>query len=125
MQSLEDGDYGRARHQQQFVKALAKEAKKQGFRSNPLKIYDVVKAAGKALTVDLRGESFENWIYTLRTVADNDVVLLKANGGKFNPVSCGNESCEGLTPETLALFNAMRDDTVAKFVVDHPDFINV
>lgn len=122
--SLEDGDYGRARHQQQFLKAMAKEAKKQGFRSNPLKIYDVVKAAGKALTVDLRGESFENWVYTMRSVADNDLVMLKANGGKFNSVPCGNESCEGLTPETIELFNAMRNDTVGKFVVDHPDFVN-
>jgi LCP family protein required for cell wall assembly len=122
--SLVDGDYGRQRHQQQFVKALAKKAKEQGIGSNPKKLIDIIKAAGKTLTVDLRGASVENWLFTVRNLADSDVVMLKANGGEFYQVNCGGEQCEGLTDETLQMFRAMADDTMADFVLDHPQFIN-
>jgi LCP family protein required for cell wall assembly len=123
--SLVDGDYGRQRHQQQFVKALAKRAKEQGIASNPKKMIDIIKAAGKTLTVDLRGASVENWLFTVRNLADSDVVMLKANGGEFHVVNCGGgESCEGLTDDTLDMFRAMADDTVADFVLNHPQFIN-
>jgi LCP family protein required for cell wall assembly len=122
--SLVDGDYGRQRHQQQFIKALAKRAKEQGVGSNPKKLLDIMKAAGQTLTVDLRGASVENWLFTVRNLADSDVMLLKANGGEFHSASCGGESCETLTDETLDMFRAMADDTVADFVVGHPQFIN-
>lgn len=122
--SLVDGDYGRQRHQQQFIKALAKRAKEQGIGSNPKKLLDIMKSAGKALTVDLRGASVADWLLTVRNLADSDVVLLKANGGEFHAVNCGGEACEGLTDETLDMFRAMSDDSVADFVLNHPQFIN-
>jgi len=122
--SLVDGDYGRQRHQQQFIKALAKRAKEQGVGSNPKKMLDIMKAAGQTLTVDLRGASVENWLFTVRGLADDDVMLLKANGGEFHTVSCGGESCESLTDETLDMFRAMADDTVSDFLLGHPQFIN-
>jgi len=122
--SLPDGDYGRQRHQQQFVKALAKEAKKQNIQSNPVRFLGLLKAAGSALTVDLHGASFESWALTLRNVADNDMVLLKSNGGKFDPIPCGNEQCEGLTQETMDMFAAIRDDKIAEFVLNHSDFVS-
>jgi LCP family protein required for cell wall assembly len=122
--SLVDGDYGRQRHQQQFIKALAKRAKDQGVGSNPKKLIDIIKAAGKTLTVDLRGASVENWLFTVRGLADSDVVMLKANGGEFYNVPCGGESCEGLTDETIDMFRSMSDDTVGDFVLNHPEFIN-
>jgi LCP family protein required for cell wall assembly len=122
--SLDDGDYGRARHQQQFLKAMAKEAKKQNVASNPKKLYEIIQAAGKTLTVDTRGVSIEDWVFTLRNVADSDLVMLKANGGKFHPIRCGDAECEGLAPENLVAFKAMREDTMAEFTIAHPDFIN-
>jgi LCP family protein required for cell wall assembly len=122
--SLEDGDYGRARHQQQFFKALAKKAKEQGLGSNPKKTLDIIKAGGKTLTVDLRGASVDNWLFTVKDLADSDVVLLKANGGQFNSVRCNGEECEQLNQKTLDMFKAMADDTVGDFVLANPDFIN-
>jgi LCP family protein required for cell wall assembly len=122
--SLEDGDYGRQRHQQQFLKALAKEAKKQNLAGNPRKLLQIIQAAGKTLTLDLRGARIESWLFTVRNVADSDIVMLKSNGGKFNAVQCGAESCEGLTPETLSMFESLANDTLSEFVVQHPEFIN-
>jgi LCP family protein required for cell wall assembly len=122
--SLVDGDYGRARHQQQFFKALAKKAKSQGLGSNPTKALGIVKAGGEALTVDLRGASVDNWLFTVKDLADSDVVLLKANGGQFNSIRCNGEDCEQLNQKTLDMFKAMADDTVSDFVLANPDFIN-
>lgn len=122
--SLVDGDYGRARHQQQFFKALAKKAKAQGLGTNPTKALGIVKAGGEALTVDLRGASVDNWLFTVKDLADSDVVLLKANGGQFNSVRCNGEDCEQLNEKTLQMFKAMADDTVSDFVLANPDFIN-
>jgi len=68
--------------------------------------------------------SVENWLFTVRGLADDDVMLLKANGGEFHTVSCGGESCESLTDETLDMFRAMADDTVSDFLLGHPQFIN-
>jgi LCP family protein required for cell wall assembly len=124
-ESLEDGDYGRQRHQQQFFKALAKKAKDSGIGGNPAKMLDIIKAGGKTLTVDLRGASIENWLFTVKGLADSDVVLLKANGGQFNSITCGGgESCEQLNEKTLEMFQAMKADTVSEFVLANPDFIN-
>jgi LCP family protein required for cell wall assembly len=122
--SLEDGDYGRQRHQQQFVKALAKRAKDRELQKSPLKLLELVKSIGSALTVDLNGASIESWLYTVKGVGDNDVVLLKSNGGKFNPIRCGGEECEGLTQETLDMFAALKADSVDDFVLAHPDFVS-
>jgi LCP family protein required for cell wall assembly len=122
--TLVDGDYGRARHQQQFFKALAKKAKDTGLGSNPKKTLDIIKAGGKTLTVDLRGASVDNWLFTVKDLADSDVVLLKANGGQFNSIRCNGEDCEQLNQKTLDMFKAMADDTVSDFVLANPDFIN-
>ena len=51
--------------------------------------------------------------------------MLKTNGGKVNSImdpSLG--SCELLTDESRAMFQAMRGNRVAQFVAEHPDFVN-
>jgi LCP family protein required for cell wall assembly len=122
---LENGDYDRQRHQQQFLKAILKEAKKQGVTSNPLKAIQIINAAGKALTVDTQGVGIDSWAYTLRNVTDNELVMLKTNGGKVNSVQDPTlGSCELLTDESVDMFKALRSDTLANFVYAHPDFIN-
>ena len=61
----------------------------------------------------------------MRGVADSDVVLLKANGGQFNTVSCGGgEACEQINELTMEMFQAMQKDTVGDFVLNHPEFIS-
>jgi LCP family protein required for cell wall assembly len=122
--SLEDGDYGRQRHQQQFVKALAKRAKDRDLQKNPLKVLELVKSIGSALTVDLNGASFESWLYTVKGVSENDVVMLKSNAGKFNPIRCGSEECEGLSEDTQAMLKSLKSDEIDEFIGQHPDFVS-
>jgi LCP family protein required for cell wall assembly len=121
---LPNGDYDRARHQRQFIKAIAAEAKKQGVTTNPVKLYQVVSAAGKALTTDTGGVGLDSWLFTLRTLTSDDLVMMSTNGGKVHPVNCGGQSCEGLTTESAEMFDHLRRDTVGDFLLSHPDFIN-
>src|SRR5262249_38743652 len=64
--SLNDGDYGRQRHQQQLIKALVREAKAQGLTTNPSKALDLIKSVGSALEVWTNGASLADWFFTLK-----------------------------------------------------------
>jgi LCP family protein required for cell wall assembly len=121
---LPNGDYDRQRHQQQFLKAILKEAKKQGVAKNPVKLYQIMKASGNALTVDLRGLKVEDWVFALSGVIDGEIMMLRTNAGKVNPVTLGNESAEGLSGESADMFRAVREDSLAEFITAHPDFVS-
>ncbi|GGN89892.1 hypothetical protein GCM10010112_74740 [Actinoplanes lobatus] len=117
---LKNGDYDRQRHQQQLIKAIAKKASEGGVLSNPLKINSLVKAAGKAFTLDTGQIELTEFVLGLKNVAANDLVLLRTNNGTFS----GNNSGREVFNETsLKMFQAVKNDTLAEFVLDHPDVI--
>ncbi|GGN24784.1 LCP family protein required for cell wall assembly [Actinoplanes campanulatus] len=117
---LKNGDYDRQRHQQQLIKAIAKKASEGGVLSNPLKINSLVKAAGKAFTLDTGQIELTDFVLGLKNVAANDLVLLRTNNGTFS----GNNSGREVFNETsLKMFQAVKNDTLAEFVLDHPDVI--
>ncbi|WP_173157880.1 LCP family protein [Phytohabitans suffuscus] len=121
--SLSDGDYGRQRHQQQLIKAIAKEATSKGVITNPLKLNNVIKAAGKAFVLDTQGIPVEDFIFTLRGVAAHDLVLIKTNAGKFNTQRVNGQEFEQLSEESLQMLGAVRDGRLAEFVISNPQFI--
>lgn len=121
---LPNGDYDRQRHQQQFLTAMLAAAKKQGVTSNPLKLYNVINAAGQALTVDTNGIAIDDWLFTLRGVIDHNVVMLKTNGGKVNSAMFNGSSVEQLTEESRQMFEAVKADRLDAFVALHSDFVS-
>lgn len=121
--SLSDGDYGRQRHQQQLIKAIAEEATSTGVITNPLKLNNVIKAAGKAFVLDTQGIPVEDFIFTLRGVAANDLVLIKTNAGAFNTQTVGGQEFEQLSEQSMQMLGAVRDGTLAEFLVGNPQFI--
>lgn len=118
-----DGDYGRQRHQQQFIKAVAKEATSSGVVTNPAKLDAVIRSAGKLLTFDGGGISIEDWIFALKDVNGGGITMIKTNAGKFNPLTIDGQAFEALTADSQQLLQAVRDDTAAAFVAAHPDWI--
>jgi polyisoprenyl-teichoic acid--peptidoglycan teichoic acid transferase len=121
--SLATGDYGRQRHQQQFIKAVAKAAMSQGL-TDPVKLNQVMTAAGKALTVDPGTASLTDWIFVLKGLGIANMTMLKTNGGAFAPMTCPNgESCEVLTPDSLAMFTAAKNDALPAFISKHPTWV--
>jgi LCP family protein required for cell wall assembly len=120
---IPDGDYGRQRHQQQFLQAVLKKASSGGLLSNAVKLDAVVRTAGPALTFDPGGVSIARWLLALKDVRADKTVLLRTNGGVFNTADVNGESTEVLSDDSMTLFEEVRRDQVGRFVTSHPDWV--
>lgn len=119
-----DGDYGRQRHQQQFVKAIAKAVLKRGMTS-PTQLPSLLKALGKAMIIDTGGISLEDWVFAMKGISTNDLLTIKTNDGHFNSKSIpGIGSVELINDTSEKLFRAVVNDTVDAFIAQHPDWIS-
>ncbi|WP_045744667.1 LCP family protein [Actinoplanes rectilineatus] len=117
---LKNGDYDRQRHQQQLIKAMAKKAASSDLLTNPLKISNLVKAGGESLVLDTGDIPITDFVLGLKGIAAGDMVLLRTNNGTF----AGNDSGrEMITEESRAMFEAVKDDDLDQFVLDHPDVV--
>ncbi|MFI7077630.1 LCP family protein [Micromonospora sp. NPDC049903] len=118
---LANSDYDRQQNQQQLIKAMAKKASQNGTLTNPLKLNELIKAAGKAFILDTGGVSVEDFVFTMRGVTGNELIMLKTNGGTFNGTDSGREA---LSEQTLDMFHAVKQDKLAEFVFYNPEVIS-
>ncbi|GAB3795262.1 hypothetical protein GCM10027605_00920 [Micromonospora zhanjiangensis] len=114
---LRNGDYDRQQHQQQLIKAMAKKAIDGGAMTNPTKLNALMKAAGKAFTLDTGGAPIADFIFTMKGVTGNDLTMLRTNGGTFSTDGAGREV---FNPLTKQMFAAVKNDTLAQFVTANP-----
>jgi LCP family protein required for cell wall assembly len=121
---LPNGDYDRQRHQQQLIKAMAKEATSKGVITDLGKLDRVIKAAGKAFILDTAGVPIADFVFTLKGLAANDLILVKTNAGTFNSAGLKGTSAESLSPESLEMFGAVRDGSLAEWLLDHPRYVS-
>ena len=117
---LKNGDYDRQRHQQQLIKAIAKKASSSGVLTNPIKVKGLMKAAGKAFVLDTGGVPVADFMFTLKGVAANDLVLLRTNNGTFAGNGNGRET---ISPLSKQMFSAVRQDRLAEFIVANPGVV--
>jgi LCP family protein required for cell wall assembly len=117
------GDYDRQRHQQQFLKAVAKEAMSQGM-TDVTKLNTVMSAAGRTLTMDPGRAKITDWIFLLKGIGTEGIQMLRTNGGKYASLKCPDgSSCQVLTQESLNMFRAAKDDKLDEFIDNHPTWI--
>ena len=122
---LQDGDYGRQRHQQQFLMTVFKQLATAETLSSPTKLTGIMKAAGDLFTVDLGNPSPADWVYTLRHIGGNNITMIKTNGGNFSTIDIdqGNGtkvSFQQITPDMTKLLAAVHNDTIDSFLATHP-----
>nr|WP_296064033.1 LCP family protein [uncultured Actinoplanes sp.] len=118
-----DFDYGRQRHQQQFLKALLRQAVGDGLHS-PAKLPGLIKAIGSTMTVDSGGIPLTDWAFAMRDVKPADLVTIQTNNGRFNSASVrGVGSVQILSATSMELLRAARDDKVGQFVAAHPGWV--
>ena len=118
-----DGDYGRQRHQQQFIKAMLKKATSAGVITNPIKINEILGSVGKAVSFYNNNVSLADWIFTLKGVDAEKLVTLRINNGQFNTEIINGQSFELLDQTAKDLLAAFTSDTVSTFVGSHPELI--
>jgi LCP family protein required for cell wall assembly len=119
-----EGDYGRQRNQQLLLQAMASQAASSDVRTNVAKLDELLLAAGDALIVDTNQVDMLTFLFTMRNIRPGDLISLRTNGGSFNSDTRSGQSVELLTAESMAMFEAAANDTMAQFVLNHPDFIN-
>jgi len=88
--------------------------------TNPVKVSSLMKAAGKAFVLDTGGVPVADFIFTLKGVAANDLVLLRSNNGSFAGNGNGRET---ITPKTMAIYQAVKQDKLADFIIGNPDVV--
>ncbi|SDT79406.1 LCP family protein [Actinoplanes derwentensis] len=115
-------DYDRQRHQQQFIKAIAKQAMGRDVVTNPKKLAAVMDAAGGSLTFAGGDHTILDWAVELKDLNVDDIVTVKLpGGGIFEPDYQG----ERFEPGVDDFFKAVTEDRVAAFLLDNPEYVNL
>jgi len=117
-----DGDYGRQRHQQQFVKAMAGQALSADVVTNPIKLDRVLRAAGQSLIFSGRGNSVIDFGLALKNLRPESIQMVKLPGGGVT--ENGKYQGERFEPEVEDFFAALRNEQLDAFLLEHPDFQN-
>ena len=119
-----DYDYGRQRHQQQFIKAVFKEIASTGTLTNFSKLNKVLSAMHDTMTVDSGGISPADWLYAMRNLSPDAIQTIKTNAGQLNTQVIGNSDYQILSQDSIDLLHSIRDDTVQSFVDAHPTWVS-
>ncbi|WP_285551299.1 LCP family protein [Actinoplanes regularis] len=119
---LPNSDYDRQRHQQQFIKAMAKQAMSKGVVSDPARMLKILDSAGDALTFDGNGHGVLDWALALRNLNTDSMISVKLTGdGAYEG---GRYLGETLAPGSEEFFAAVREDRIQEFLLAHPEFVN-
>jgi polyisoprenyl-teichoic acid--peptidoglycan teichoic acid transferase len=119
-----DADYGRQRHQQQFIKAMMNKTMSTGVLTNPGKVNAVLKSVGQAVSFYNNNVSLADWIFTLKGITPSEMFTLKVNNGQFHSETIGGISYETLDDTSVQLLTAIADDQVYPFVKAHPEIVS-
>lgn len=115
-----DADYGRQRHQQQFVKAMVSQAFSADVVTNPVKLDRVLRAAGESLIFNGRGNSIVDFAFALKNIRADSIKTIKLPGEGIGTGSAYQG--ERLLPSADDFFAAIRNEQVDVFLLEHPDF---
>ncbi len=118
---LPEGDYDRQRHQQQILKAIAQKVTDAGLLTNPIKLDQVIRAIGGALTVDNNGVPLEDTVLALRGLRPDDLIGVKIPSHADN---IEGTSYAVLDPPSEGLFAALRDGTLEQWAAANPSYVN-
>lgn len=117
-----DADYGRQRHQQQFIKAMIDQAFSADVVTNPIKLDRVLRAAGQSLVFNGRGHSIVDFAFALKDIRSSNVELIKLPGANIGTGRAYKG--ERLLPEADDFFAALKEERLDQFLLEHPEFRN-
>ena len=115
------GDYDRQRHQQQMIKAILDEISSASMLKDPAKLVRVIRSAGEAFALDLGRVRADDYLAMFGNLATGNVTTVKTNAGQVFTVR--GSSDEALTPQSLEMFAALKNDTISAWLAQHADFV--
>jgi LCP family protein required for cell wall assembly len=116
-----DGDYGRQRHQQQFLKAFLDRARTTGAASNPVKLDGLVRAVAGTMTVDTGEAGLTELVFGLRDLRPGSLAGIKIPS---SPEEINNVSYVVTSADAAGLFEALRSDGMDQWAQSHPQWVN-
>jgi anionic cell wall polymer biosynthesis LytR-Cps2A-Psr (LCP) family protein len=119
--SLPDGDYGRMRHQQQFLQALLRKAREEGVASNPLQLDKLIRAVAGTLTLDTGGTSIDALMFGLRDIRPTNILGVQVPS---EPVMVGGIAYIYPLEASTGMFRALADDNLEEWVAANPQWVN-
>jgi LCP family protein required for cell wall assembly len=120
--SLVDDDYGRERHQQQFLKAILQEAMDQGLAHNPTRLDQFVQSVGDSLTLDTNGMSVIDLALALRGITPSTLTGLKVPS--YGQYIGGISYVLPYEEQAAGLYQAIAADTLDTWVTANPTWVN-
>ncbi|GIG66422.1 LCP family protein [Phytomonospora endophytica] len=119
------GDYGRQRMQQHFIKQLLKKAKAEGYMTNVFKVGELIDKIGDQILLDLKGRQVTDLAFALTDIDASKLTTLKVPSDSVKE----NEIWYVRTlPEhekaAESLYKAIRDDDLATWTLENPDWVN-
>jgi LCP family protein required for cell wall assembly len=119
--SLVDDDYGRSRHQQQFLKAIFQEALDQGIAHNPIKLDQFIQSVGSSLTLDTNGVSLVDLALALHGITPGAMSGIQVPSyGEY----IGGISYALPYEQAAGLYQAIVADTLDTWVTANPTWVN-
>ncbi|MFE9206741.1 LCP family protein [Micromonospora sp. NPDC007230] len=115
-----DADYGRQRHQQQFIKAMVSQAFSADVVTNPVKLDRVLRAAGESLIFNGRGNSVVDFALALKGIRADSIEMIKLPGANIGTGSAYKG--ERLLPAADDFFAAIGNEQIDAFMLEHPEF---
>lgn len=116
-----DGDFGRQRHQQQFLKALLGRMTDAGVLANPVKLDALLQAVASSMTVDTGGLALPDVAFALRDLQPEAVVGVRL---PYTMDTIEGTSYVLAAPEADGLYMALRDDDLGAWVRAHRRWVN-
>lgn len=123
--SLPNGDFDRQVHQQNLIKAVLQKAMTRGVLTDLAKVDKLIDAGGRMVIIDTGGVPMLDFIFTLKDIPINDLVMLRTNPGTFDSEMIGGISYVHLSEASQQLFSAVTSETLQEFVMAHPEFLAV
>ena len=118
---LPDGDYDRQRHQQQFLRAIFQEARKQGFQRNPLRLDRLIRSVEGSLVVDTNGIPVADLVLALANVTPASTVGIRLPS---YPQMIGGYSYVLPYDQVDSLYQAIVSDSLDSWVTENPTWVN-
>ncbi|ASW58093.1 transcriptional regulator [Plantactinospora sp. KBS50] len=118
---LPHGDYDRQRHQQQLLRAIMDRVAPTDLMSNPIKLDQVIRAIGSALTVDTNGAQLEDVVFALRGMHSSSMAGIQLPS---HPETIDETSYDLMDPESDGLFQALRGDDLDNWSRANPRWVN-
>ncbi len=123
--NLPNGDFDRAKRQQNFLRSMMSAVLDRGTLTNPLKLRSTVSSIANNMAVDegWSNGDIRSLALSMRGIRPGNVTFLTipTDGTSDDPVAGSIVNVD--TELSNELFTAMREDTVDSFLADNPDLL--